>query len=1769
MLPFVPSTSLISGIQPVILLPEPTKTFTNAAGCDSVATLNLTEKLPTVSTTNVSICTADFPYLWNTTSYPGAGTYTKTFTNAVGCDSIATLNLTEKLPTSSTTNITVCSTQLPYVWNGLTLNVAGSQSKTLTNALGCDSIATLNLTVHATSSSTTNLTICSTDLPYTWNGLTFNAADIQSKIFTNAVGCDSIATLNLTVYLLESPTLSQTICSSEIPFIWNGLTFNSAGSQLLTLCDSIVTLNLIVNSISSSTTNLTICSVDFPYTWNTTSYPVAGTYSKTFTNAVGCDSVATLVLTEKLPTASTTNISICTADFPYTWNMTSYPAAGSYTKTFTNAVGCDSVATLVLSEKLPTVSTTNVAICTADFPYLWNTISYPAAGTFTKTFTNSVGCDSVATLILTEKLPTVSTTNIAICTADFPYLWNMTSYPVAGTFTKTFTNAAGCDSVATLVLTEKLPTVSTTNITVCSSQLPFVWNGLTFNAAGNQSKTLVNALGCDSIATLNLTVNTTSSSTTNLTICSSGLPYMWNGLTFNAAGSKSKILVNSLGCDSIATLNLTVNSISSSTTNLTICSTDLPYLWNGLTFNAAGIQSKIFTNAVGCDSVATLNLTVNPLASPTISQTVCSSELPFVWNGLTFNTAGSKIVTLCDSLVTLNLIVNLTSSSTTNVAICTADFPYIWNTTSYPAVGTYSKTFSNAVGCDSLATLVLTEKLTTASTTSVAICSADFPYLWNATIYPAAGTFTMIFTNVVGCDSVATLVLTEKLPTVSTTNVAICSAAFPYIWNATSYPAAGTFTKTFTNVVGCDSVATLVLTEKLPTVSTTNVAICSAAFPYIWNATSYPAAGTYTKTFMNAAGCDSVATLVLTEKLATVSTTNVAICTADFPYNWNTTNYPVAGTYTKTFTNAADCDSVATLNLTEKFPTTSTTSVSICQGDSYLFNGIIYTAAGNYAANLINAVGCDSIATLNLTIKLPTSSTTSTEICQGDNYIFNGITYNTAGTYTTHLINTAGCDSAAILNLSIKLPTTSVTNASICQGDNYIFNGITYSISGIYNANLINAAGCDSTATLNLTIKLTTASTTNAAICQGDTYTFNGTTYNTAGTYAFHFINSQGCDSTATLMLKVKLPTTSMTNASICQGYSYTFNSIAFNTAGIYTYHFINKAGCDSTASLNLTVKIPTTSTTNASICQGDYYLFNGISYSTSGTYNVHLVNSKGCDSTAVLNLNVKLKTNSITKVSICQGDSYSFNGTGYTTAGIFDYHFINAAGCDSTATLELTVNFPSSSATNLTICSPELPYLWNGLTFNAAGSQSVTFTNVAGCDSIATLNLKVNSPTSSTTNQTICSSALPCFWNGLTFNSAGSQVATLTNAAGCDSIATLNLTVNVPNSSTTNQTICNSELPYSWNGLTFNVAGSQSVTLTNIAGCDSIATLNLTVNTTTSSTNERTVCPLALPFVWNGTSYTEAGSYAVHFTNTVGCDSIATLNLIVKSPLTSTTIDYVCPSALPYYWNNNFYNNTGTYTAFFISASGCDSVATLILTVSSPTSSTTNDEVDSSELPYVWNKMAYTESGTYTCPHSFINAVGCDSIAKLILKVNLSAGAVTNASICASDLPYIWNATSYTTSGTYTKTMTNVLGEDIEVTLNLTVNNAKSVTQTVRLFSGETYTINDNVYDQQGIYTDIIKTTSGCDSVVVTDLSFIVIPNTITPNGDGKNDVFMKDWHVKIYNRNGILLYDGSEGWDGKYKDRPVTKDTYFYVLYYMSELKTKSKEGYIMVIR
>jgi gliding motility-associated-like protein len=77
-------------------------------------------------------------------------------------------------------------------------------------------------------------------------------------------------------------------------------------------------------------------------------------------------------------------------------------------------------------------------------------------------------------------------------------------------------------------------------------------------------------------------------------------------------------------------------------------------------------------------------------------------------------------------------------------------------------------------------------------------------------------------------------------------------------------------------------------------------------------------------------------------------------------------------------------------------------------------------------------------------------------------------------------------------------------------------------------------------------------------------------------------------------------------------------------------------------------------------------------------------------------------------------------------------------------------------------------------------------------------------------------------------------------------------------------------------------------------------------------------------------------------------------------------------------------------------------------------------------------------------------------------------------------------------------------------------------------------------------------------------------IPNVFTPDGDGVNDIFMSGFDLEIVDRNGMKIYKGNEGWDGRKNGRNAEPDTYFYLIYYKNSREiTCARKGYVTLLR
>ena len=576
--------------QPVIFSPG---SVTNGTFSASPSGLSI-NTVGTIDPSTSSIGSYQVTYTYGTA---GVGCGIMTTTDSVTITDVPTVPIItglNKLCTGAGT--TLINTSTGGLWSSS--NTALATVISTTGAVTAVAQGTVNIiysVTNACGTATQSMAITITNGPVTPPITGGNAVCIGSTIaLSNTTAGGTWSSSNLSVATVNNNGVVTGIVAGSIIITYSVTTTCGIDNK---------TQAVTVNSPSVSTTAISICPTSLPYIWNGISYVAAGTYLEHLTNALGCDSAASLILSLKAPTTSSTTISICSAALPYSWNGNSYAVAGTYLVHLINAAGCDSASTLNLSLKLPTVSSTSVNICQAALPYLWNGNNYAAAGTYTIHLTNAAGCDSTATLILSVNAPSVSSTAISICQSSLPYSWNGNSYNVAGNYTVHLTSSVGCDSAATLILSVNNTTISNTAVNICQSALPYSWNGNTYAVAGNYTVHLTNALGCDSAATLVLSLITPSTSSTSVNICKSSLPYSWNGNTYNVAGTYIVHLINYGGCDSAASLVL---SISLPPTNFAIkggkklCTSDVTLFTNT---NANGTWSSSNTALATIDQL--------------------------------------------------------------------------------------------------------------------------------------------------------------------------------------------------------------------------------------------------------------------------------------------------------------------------------------------------------------------------------------------------------------------------------------------------------------------------------------------------------------------------------------------------------------------------------------------------------------------------------------------------------------------------------------------------------------------------------------------------------------------------------------------------------------------------------------------------------------------------------------------------------------------------------------------------------------------------------------------------------------------------------------------------------------------------------------------------------------------------------------------------------------------------------------------------------------
>ncbi len=450
-----------------------------------------------------------------------------------------------------------------------------------------------------------------------------------------------------------------------------------------------------------------------------------------------------------------------------------------------------------------------------------------------------------------------------------------------------------------------------------------------------------------------------------------------------------------------------------------------------------------------------------------------------------------------------------------------------------------------------------------------------------------------------------------------------------------------------------------------------------------------------------------------------------------------------------------------------------------------------------------------------------------------------------------------------------------------------------------------------------------------------------------------------------------------------------------------------------------------------AEICQGESILLGGANQTTAGIYYDTLATNKGCDSVLRTTLTVNPVYLTNLTAEICQGESILLGGANQTTAGIYYDTLSTNKGCDSVLRTTLTVN--PVYLTNLTaeICQGE-SILLGGANQTTAGIYYDTLATSKGCDSVLRTTLTVNSVFNINLSTSICQGDSIFIAGAYRYN-PGTYVSNLFTEKGCDSTITTVLEVTPAIVANHYVAICQ--------GDSILLAGEYQTepgvyidSLTNTGGCDSIIYNVLLVNPVEIIDFELTFCHGDSVYVY-GELQTESGVYYDTLSTNLGCDSIirTTLNFL---PEIITTVNLGICHGDSVLLGGNYVSLPGIYLDTLQTQNGCDSIIQTKLKVYKTYNMLQSISICEGDSIFLAGDFRY-ETGIYI--DSLISNRGCDSIISYALIVSPNFQNENSISICEGDSIFIGGAYQ-TTAGVYTDLLTSINGCDSLVTTTLNV---------------------------------------------------------------------------------------------------------------------------------
>jgi gliding motility-associated-like protein len=589
-------------------------------------------------------------------------------------------------------------------------------------------------------------------------------------------------------------------------------------------------------------------------------------------------------------------------------------------------------------------------------------------------------------------------------------------------------------------------------------------------------------------------------------------------------------------------------------------------------------------------------------------------------------------------------------------------------------------------------------------------------------------------------------------------------------------------------------------------------------------------------------------------------------------------------------------------------------------GDTSSVITVTPTQTTTYSVIVTTPAGCSD--TVEQTIVVNSSYSMEISVTACDSYIWNGTTYTESGLYTHPL----GCQRVDTLHLTIHHGVTTQDTLVLVENQlPYYFAVADTTISSSapaesqFSYHLFTAHDCDSTVQQTVIIHYNTAQTIDTTVCGSVMpYTWHNYQYTQAGSRNDTVLNTDGSDHIITYQLNVSNPTALIQNVTNINCYGASTGSVSIlvsNGVQPYNCHWENEVG-----------------TTVSSFAQ--------LSGQPVGTYYLYVTDMLGCqivDSVTLTYLNDSMVSGVIANdQSVCVGHQPSvFTGT--------------AASGGSSSVYQWQISTNDTTWTPAPTPNNTLNYTYPNAVISPFSLRRAWISTECGTVYSNTVNISVVPNYTDTITASVCQ-GYPYQENGFNISAeATASAGTITSLvhlqteSGCDSMITLLLTVLPSTYTEEHLTICQNELPYTYHDTVFGV-GTPSLSTFNFqystaGGCDSIVVLYLTVNQVYELNLNDMIC--------KGEGYNQNG-FVVSPTQTQDvneldltqqlqsqddCDSVVNLHLAIidtSIAIVSLTPDFcedfsaelmVETNATNYLWNTGettqtiMVNRPGTYT--------------------------------------------------------------------------------------------------------------------------------------------------------------------------------------------------------------------------------------------------------------